>query len=522
MIAKVKNSTKEWNQLYDELCQLRQVVMNEGTALYEKWKPLIQRKAFQYSAWNLAFYLTLRSRDLRDVQKALLPLGLSSLGRSEARAVDNLDAVVASLGRICQRPAKELIDYPSTKLFFYGNRLLEYNTHKVFGTADAGLQTRIMVTLPTEAAQSGELILRLMQAGMDCARINCAHDDKGRWKRMIQFIHDAEKETGRRCKVYMDLGGPKVRIESVLMRQAEPRLIMGDTFFLAAHNIGDYPADYTGNLVISCSIPEVFETLAVGQPVLIDDGKIRAEVTKIVPQGAYITVTYAKPQGTKIKGQKSLNFPATELHISPLTPKDLDDLDFAAAYADIIGYSFVRSAKDIELLQGELKKRCGKKCRKIAIVAKIETKAGVARLPEIIVQAASRQPFGIMIARGDLAVEVGYRRLAELQEEILWICEAAHVPVIWATQVLENMVKTGLPSRAEITDAAMGERAECVMLNKGPYIVEAVGELHNILQRMEQHQYKKAAQLRALNIARNTLRRLAPKKTKKMKSQSRY
>ena len=113
-----------------------------------------------------------------------------------------------------------------------------------------------------------------------------------------------------------------------------------------------------------------------------------------------------------------------------------------------------------------------------------------------------------MIARGDLAVEVGYRRLAELQEEIMWVCESAHIPVIWATQVLENLVKTGLPSRAEITDAAMGERAECVMLNKGPYIVEAVTVLTNILQRMEQHQYKKTSQLRALHIAEHVFEEL--------------
>ena len=153
------------------------------------------------------------------------------------------------------------------------------------------------------------------------------------------------------------------------------------------------------------------------------------------------------------------------------------------------------------MLQSELYKRVGNLAHGLAIVAKIETCQAIEHLPEIIVQAASWQPFGIMIARGDLAVEVGYRRLSELQEEILWICEAAHVPVIWATQVLENMVKTGIPSRAEITDAAMGERAECVMLNKGPYIVEAVASLADILARMQQHQYKKAPQLRALNIA---------------------
>ena len=106
-----------------------------------------------------------------------------------------------------------------------------------------------------------------------------------------------------------------------------------------------------------------------------------------------------------------------------------------------------------------------------------------------------------MIARGDLAVECGYERLAEVQEEILWICEAAHLPVIWATQVLESLAKKGQPSRAEITDAAMGERAECVMLNKGPHIVAAVSALDDILRRMQDHQSKKSSRLRPLHLS---------------------
>ncbi len=106
---------------------------------------------------------------------------------------------------------------------------------------------------------------------------------------------------------------------------------------------------------------------------------------------------------------------------------------------------------------------------------------------------------GVMIARGDLAVEVGYERLAEVQEEILWLCEAAHLPVIWATQVLEGLAKEGIPSRAEITDAAMSERAECVMLNKGPHIQEAIVVLDNILGRMQAHQSKKTSMLRQLH-----------------------
>jgi pyruvate kinase len=105
---------------------------------------------------------------------------------------------------------------------------------------------------------------------------------------------------------------------------------------------------------------------------------------------------------------------------------------------------------------------------------------------------------GLMIARGDLAVEAGFERLAEVQEEILWIAEAAHLPVIWATQVLETLARTGIPSRSEITDAAMGQRAECVMLNKGPHIAEAVDVLDGILRRMTDHQQKKRSLLRQL------------------------
>lgn len=136
---------------------------------------------------------------------------------------------------------------------------------------------------------------------------------------------------------------------------------------------------------------------------------------------------------------------------------------------------------------------------KIGIVAKIETRKGLRNLPEIIIRGAGRHPFGVMIARGDLAVEIGYARMAEIQEEILWLCEAAHVPVIWATQVLEGLVKQNFPSRAEMTDVAMAERAECVMLNKGPFVLDAIAVLDNVVEKMQAHQQKKTSQLRALH-----------------------
>jgi pyruvate kinase len=136
-------------------------------------------------------------------------------------------------------------------------------------------------------------------------------------------------------------------------------------------------------------------------------------------------------------------------------------------------------------------------------VLKIETRRGFESLPDMLLTAMRAPQCGVMIARGDLAVECGFERLAEVQEEILWLCEAAHVPVIWATQVLETLAKEGRPSRAEITDAAMGLRAECVMLNKGPYVLSAVRALDDILRRMHAHQSKKRSMLRALRLAQS-------------------
>jgi pyruvate kinase len=164
----------------------------------------------------------------------------------------------------------------------------------------------------------------------------------------------------------------------------------------------------------------------------------------------------------------------------------------------VVELSFANRAPDVELLQQHLE-RLGNPS--LAIVLKIETRCGFENLPEMLLSAMRSPCCGVMIARGDLAVECGFERLAEVQEEILWICEAAHVPVIWATQVLESLAKQGMPSRAEITDAAMGHRAECVMLNKGPHVVTAVRVLDDILLRMQSHQTKKQAMLRELRLA---------------------
>jgi pyruvate kinase len=198
-----------------------------------------------------------------------------------------------------------------------------------------------------------------------------------------------------------------------------------------------------------------------------------------------------------MKPQKGINLPDTALGLSPLTTKDKQDLTTVIECADMIGYSFLSQPEDIELIE-EAIARSGVRESPLGLVAKIERPEAVRNLPDLIAHADGRRPLGVMIARGDLAAEIGFERLAEMQEEILWVCEAASVPVIWATQVLEDLVKEGTPSRGEMTDAAMAARAECVMLNKGPVVGEAVGVLDRLLARMDEHIFKKAPRLRAL------------------------
>jgi pyruvate kinase len=483
--------------LLSELKQLRSAVVQEGQDIFTRWRSRIHRQAFLKSSLNLAYYLALRHRDLRSLQTALMPWGLSSLGRIESRVLPNLDAVIATLEAVCQTTPAALPQHPAVEDFFEGDRLLMEQTEELFGKTLTHRRVRIMVTLPSIAASDYELVRGLLQRGTNCVRINCAHDDVEIWKAMIANVRQAEAETGNSCKVLMDLGGPKPRLSMAISSNPEQqRICRGDSLLLTR----DEPTiDGSAVFQAQCSLPEVLDQLQVGATVWIDDGHVGAQVESIYPKGVLLRIVHADLKGSKLRPDKGLNFPDTELQLSPLTDKDLQDLKFVAVHADIVGYSFVQRPEDIELLQRALHLLLPKNTQIPAIIAKIETTHAVRSLPELIVQAAGKQPFGIMIARGDLAVEVGYQRLAEIQEEILWLCEAAHIPVIWATQVLETLVKKGIPSRAEMTDAAMGERAECVMLNKGPFILEAVTILDDVLSRMQAHQLKKSPQLRALH-----------------------
>ncbi len=490
-------STPQLAPLLESIVALRNDVMTRGEALYAEWQPRIKRPAFVAAARNLALYLALRRNDLRPLQHRLAASGLSSLGRSESHVQPSLDAIAAMLGTASGGAATDRIAFPTAESFFAGERTIASEATAIFGRGLHGRNTRIMVTLPPEAANDTEFIEAILRAGAECVRINCAHDTPDDWAAMITNLRHAEETVGdgRQVRLLMDLGGLKMR--TVLPEKpSKHRFVKGDTLLLmrdlSAHHHTDLPH-------IGCTLPQVFEQLAPGAQVWIDDGQIGAIVTKMVGDDALLTITQAPPDGKKIRADKGLNFPDTELDAAPLTAKDYDDLAFVVRHADMIGYSFVQSAADVAMLQGAIGQNLPTDRPAPTLVLKIETKRAVRNLPEIIVQSAAGLPTAVMIARGDLAVELGYARLAEMQEEILWLCEAARVPVIWATQVLEHMAEEGMPSRSEVSDVVLANRAECVMLNKGPYIVDAVRWLDHVLLRAQANQHKKSPQMRALS-----------------------
>jgi len=249
---------------------------------------------------------------------------------------------------------------------------------------------------------------------------------------------------------------------------------------------------------VHCTLPAAFDRVRAGDRVWLDDGKIGGVVTASDGVRIALEVTHAPPGGGRLRAEKGINFPDTELGLPALTAKDVEDLREIVGFADMVALSFLRGPEDVLMLEDRLAEL---DASHLGIVLKIENAAAFRHLPRILLASLRSPPVGVMVARGDLAVEVGFQRLSEVQEQILWLCEAAHVPVIWATQVLEGLAKAGAPSRAEVSDAVMSSRAECVMLNKGPRVVSTVEFLVDILNRMEEHHDKRMALLRRLSVS---------------------
>lgn len=473
---------------------LRADVLSEGERILVPWRGWIEDADFAPSAANLAQYLALRHHDLRGMQRSLMQAGLSSLGRAESRVMPTLDAVAAMLAAAQGAPWTPV----SSTAFHAGEGRIAARADRLMGAPSSHSPIRLLVTLPTEAADDADFLLRLAGLGVEAVRINCAHDDEATWARMIAHVARAGEATGRRMRIMMDLAGPKIRTGDSRDEKRLRRVAAGDELAITAPGrLGDAPRDMPA---VECTLTEALALTAPGHRILMDDGKVDTVALRSEPWGLVVKVVTAPGEkGYKLKPEKGVNFPDTDIDVPALTDEDREALRFVARHADGIEFSFVQDAEDVRLLQDILARERPDDWRRLGLVLKIETKRAVRNLPDLLVRAAGRQPTAVMIARGDLAVEIGFARLAEMQEEILWICEAAQIPVVWATQVLESLLKTGVASRGEMTDAAMAARAECVMLNKGPFLFEGIVELDRLMGRMSEHISKKTHQLRPLH-----------------------
>lgn len=591
----------------------------DALALAGQQQEMLSRipRKFQESACNLLYYLSLRQHDIRELQFELSELGLSRLGRAESQTIGSLNAVLNALYALAGLAHTET--HPAQAGMAHGRALLTKHTAALFGPAGSTSPTRIMVTMPSEAATDPQLVQNLMESGMKVMRINCAHDGIDAWLDMIGHLRVAEKKLGRSCKVYADLAGPKLRtgsikplgrlvefkakrdawgrelasavvwltpascpetprqpvdavlpIEDAVLKQIHSRdtldvddtrgtrrhlivhercgnswlakchrhafiddtarcklyrqddmvaegalgelpevrqpilLKNGDSLYLLRSDQIGAPAEYNEEgkclrpACIPCSLDAVFDAVMEGHAIWFDDGKIGGRITAVSRERIEIEITHAAPLGSKLWPEKGINLPDTDLAIPALSETDIGHLAALAGHIDIIGLSFVRSPEDVRALHRQMQLS---KAAHLGCVLKIETRQAFDNLPHILLAGMQHAPFGIMLARGDLAVEIGFERLSEVQEELLCLCEAAHVPVIWATQVLETMTKRGIPTRAEVSDAAQSIRAECVMLNKGPHIVPTVEFLHGVLQRMNGHHDKQRPAMRRLAVS---------------------
>ncbi|MGP6175269.1 pyruvate kinase [Corynebacterium sp. A21] len=570
-------------------------------------------------AVNLVHYAYLRTQDVRELQAGLAQIGATRLTTTEPAVKARLEAARAVIAALSGEAETNPWDMTGDA-FVQADEILEEHASTLLGETEEDTHSRIMVTLPTEAATDVELVRGFVTAGMEIARINCAHDGEQAWQAMIDHVHTAAHEAGREVRIAMDLAGPKVRtgeiavgpavgrarvtrtlagevispaklwlspagqdvpevpetpgrptlslqvdlgwfdklgegsvislvdnrdarrefvvtqvtegavlaegrqnvyisaktllehdyeksrVQGIAPLEQSLRLKVGDHLVLSTDQTPCDPAQVPPR--IGCTLPEAVEAIQVGQDVLFDDGAIAARVVdkrvgELGHREVELEITRSSPNGTKLAAYKGINLPQTDLPLPSLTADDITHLRFVSKFADIADVSFIRNADDVRFLLETLEEIAQEsedpeRVRNLGIVLKIETIPAYEGLPAILLEGMRHANLGVMIARGDLAVELGFERMAEVPRLIMSIAEAAHVPTIMATQVLENLAKTGLPARAEITDAAYALRAEAVMLNKGPHITDAIRTLNSMSEKLGASQRKNRMLLRRI------------------------
>jgi pyruvate kinase len=333
-------------------------------------------------------------------------------------------------------------------------------------------KTKIVCTIGP-ASESQGVMEQMIQAGMNVARLNFSHGDFVTHKRVIENLRAAAAASGRRIAIMADLSGPKMRIGQIAGEPVE--LKPGDSFTLTTDDItGDKDR-------ASVSFARLPQSVKTGDTLFLNDGYIQLEVAEIRGKDVVCTVRV----GGELRSRKGLNLPGIDLGISAFTGKDYECLKFASENRlDAVSQSFVERAADIEAVR----KAAADLGYHPLIMAKIERSLALDRIDEIL-DAAD----GIMVARGDLGVEVPIEQIAMIQKRLIRVSNMRAKPVITATQMLESMTDNRRPTRAEATDVANAilDGTDCVMLSgesaMGKYPVDAVAMLAKIAAAVEPH-----------------------------------
>jgi pyruvate kinase len=340
------------------------------------------------------------------------------------------------------------------------------------------VRTKIVATLGP-ASRDPAVIRRLVEAGVDVFRLNFSHGTHDEHTAALLAIRQIGEETGHQLAVLQDLCGPKIRLGPIAGEAVE--CDFGAEFRLTSEQ---KPSDDPHRL--TCTYASLADDLEVGQSVLFADGTVAMDVIERGPGWARLQV---KLPG-RIRSNQGINVPSASLSVSALTEKDLQDLEWTATHAvAYVGLSFVRQAADITRLREELDKRKSR----ARILAKIEKPQAVANLEAIIAEADA-----VMVARGDLGVEIDPSKVPAVQKQIIETCHRLRVPVITATQMLNSMESSSRPTRAEASDVfnAVLDGTDAVMLSGetaiGQYPVDAVATMNRIAYEAESLMFSKA------------------------------
>jgi len=334
--------------------------------------------------------------------------------------------------------------------------------------------TKIIATVGP-SSQDTETLERMIRAGVDLFRLNFSHGDHAYHAQSLTNIKEAARRTGRHIGVLQDISGPKVRIGDLA---GNIRLAEGDTIECVREElVGDFVAP--GRLRVSLNYPEIIGKVEVGDPIYLYDGIIRAQVVE-KGEGFFRAKVLT---GGILSPRKGVNFPHTRLAIDILTPKDIDDIRWGVENGvDFMAISFVQSADDMLRARDIVREFGGA----VSLIAKIEKFEALEQF-DAILEASD----GVMVARGDLGIEVPYYKVPEIQKSLIKQCNQAAKPVITATQMLLSMTRADRATRAEISDVANAvlDGSDALMLSEesaiGDYPVEAVETMSNTIKEAE-------------------------------------